>query len=503
MSDTRLQLIEDLSSYAYDPHGFVHWAFPWGEGELEGFEGPDEWQTKFLEDFSEKLKDSSKPIRFARASGHGVGKSALVAWLTLWAYTTFPGTRGLITANTEVQLKTRTWVELQKWSRLFVGSELLQLNATTLYTKAKKIDKEWRVDIIPWSEKNPSAFQGLHNKGKRLFLIFDEAAEIPKIIWEAAQGALTDENTEIFWLVFGNPSDPNFMFRECFKDGKFEKRWDYGHVDGRDSAITNKEEIAGWIEDYGEDDDFIRVRVRGVFPSAAASSFISFEKALEAARRPLILCPDDPVILGVDVARFGNDFSVIYPRQGRDARSREVEIYQGLSTTELAAKVAVAFRKHGASVAMVDGTGVGGGTVDRLRELRIPVIDVQFGAGADGIDSYEPQAKCANKRTEIWLGLRHFLNVGCIVEQIPYYRCDLTTELAQPRYTINARDELALEPKAVTKRQFGSSDAGDALACTFAMPWIEDLPEGTGLQSEVVKDYNPYDEERVYAGMIH
>lgn len=492
------ELLDDLSSFAYDPLGFVYWAFPWGEGELEGFEGPDKWQTALLERLSGKMANPQQIMRFAVASGHGVGKSALVAWITLWAYTTFPGTRGIITANTETQLRTRTWVELQKWTRLFVGTELLQLNATTLYTKGKKVNKEWRMDITPWSEKNPSAFQGMHNKGKRLVLIFDEASEIHSAIWDAASGAMTDTDTEILWFAFGNPTDPGKRFRDCFDGGRFEKRWDHVHVDGRDSAITNKELFQQWIEDYGsEDDDFVRVRVRGMFPKTAATSFISYETALAATRREITQA-EGPVILGVDVARYGDDASVIYPRQGRDAKSRMPEVYQGIDTMSLVSRVMTAYRKHGASVAMIDGTGVGSGVVDRCRQLGLNVVDVRFGAGPDGTDQWDPGTRYANKRTEIYAGLRHFLKTGSIPLNIRNYQTEFPSELASLEYNFTAKDEIKLVPKELTKKENGSPDVADALACTFALPWMEGVDLRV-VKPEVAEDYDPFAEERIYA----
>jgi len=486
------QLIEDLGSYAYDPLGFVHWAFPWGEGELAGFGGPDKWQTDLLRRLKGRMAEPEQILRFAVASGHGVGKSALVSWIALWAFSTFPGTRGIITANTETQLKTRTWVELAKWHRLFIGKDLLQLNATTLYTQGKTVDKEWRIDIIPWSEKNPSAFQGMHNKGKRLVLIMDEAAEIHRLIWEAASGAMTDSGTEILWFAFGNPTDPNEMFRDCFEGGKFARRWDSVHVDGRDSAITNKALFEQWIEDYGsEDDDFVRVRVRGLFPKAAATSFISYESALAAVTREGVVGVG-PVVLGVDVARFGDDFSVIYPRQGRDARIRAAGVNQGSETQERSKRVRAGHRRWDARVAMIDGTGVGGGVVDTCRAWGLNVVDVQFGAKPDGIERWDGDTRYGNKRTEIYGALRHFLRDGAICQHVKNYQVELPSELATLQYTFNAGDAIQLVPKAVTKKANGSPDVADALACTFAMPWVEEMPEaGTG-QAVAKAEYDPF-----------
>jgi hypothetical protein len=91
----------------------------------------------------------------------------------------------------------------------------------------------------------------MHNKGKRILIIFDEASGIPDSIWNVTEGALTDEKTEIFWFVFGNPTRNNGKFHGCFHGNSH--RWNTKQIDIRTSQLTNKKEIEQWIEDYGED----------------------------------------------------------------------------------------------------------------------------------------------------------------------------------------------------------------------------------------------------------
>ena len=496
------QMVVDLASFAYDPLGFVHWAFPWGHGPLENHKGPDRWQTYELQQLGEELHEPRGAHRFATASGHGVGKSAKVAWTNLWAFSTFPGTRGIITANTEVQLKTRTWVEMAKWFDMFVAKELFTLTATGLFARTgKSIDKQWRLDFTPWNEKNPSAFQGLHNEGKRLAITFDEASEVPPVIWEAIEGAMTDDTCEIYFWVYGNPTKADGRFRECFHGGRFASRWKHYHVDGRDSKITNKKQLDEWIEDWGLESDFVRVRVLGQFPRALGDTFISYESALEATERKIETPPDyEPLILGIDSARFGDDFSTIYPRKGRDARSRPPRIFQGLDSYDFAREVAIAFKEYQADVCMVDASGVGGPLCDNLRKLyRIPIVEVDFGSGPDGVDSHDPSTKYANKRTEIYGVLRHWLQSGAIVHTIPGYDRDLPREMSNVRYGFRESDQaLQLVPKKLTKKEFGSPDVTDALACTFAMPWMKD--HAVQIQTATVaKDYDPFSEDMIYA----
>lgn len=469
---TNDELILALGDYAFDPLGFVWFAFPWGEpGELAEAAGPEQWQIDLLTALRDGIIDLQGAIRLARTSGHGVGKSALVSWLILWAMSTRTDTIGVVTANTENQLRTKTWVQVAKWYRLFIGRQLFKLTATALLSVDPEHEKTWRFDMVPWSERNTEAFAGLHNQGRRILVIFDEASAIPDIIWEVTEGALTDRNTEIIWAVFGNPTRNTGRFRECFDTGRFAHRWNWDTIDSRSVSLTNKEQIQEWIDDYGEDHDFVRVRVLGRFPRIDGSSFIDLDLARGAVERDVK--SNANVVIGVDVARFGDDASVIYPRCGRDGSSREIEIIQGVDTMGLAARAAAAFLRHSASVCMVDSGGVGGGVVDRLRQLGIPVIEVDFGSRAEGIN-VDDGASYANKRAEIWGAMRSWLKGG----SIPSIECGvgltLVDELTGPGFTHNQKEQILLESKKDMKRRgVPSPNVADALACTFAAPEYE------------------------------
>lgn len=497
-----MTLIEELAEYSDDPLGFVIWAFPWGEpGELEDQTGPEPWQVELLEQLREGVISASEAIQLARTSGHGIGKSACVSWIILWAISTFADAKGVVTANTENQLKTKTWVELAKWYRLFLARELFRMTATALFSCDPEHEKTWRIDMVPWSERNTEAFAGLHNRNRRILVVFDEASAIPDIIWETTEGALTDKDTQIIWAVFGNPTRNKGRFRECFSGGRFSHRWKGAAIDSREVSITDKVLIDKWEKDYGEDSDFFRVRVRGVFPRVDAESFISYDLALNAVNRE-IYPQAGAVILGVDVARFGDDASVIYPRCGRDAISRPIEIYQGIDTMALAGKVAAAFLRHHATVCMVDSGGVGGGVVDRLRQLRINVIEVDFGSGPDATNA-DDGTHYANKRAEIWGAMRSWLSHGAIPAISTGENTTLVSELTAPNYGLNKKEELLLESKQdMRRRRVASPNVADALACTFAFPSFElsiYTPQDMDKRyPAIAKDYDPFDKERMY-----
>jgi hypothetical protein len=460
-------LADWLAECTHDPLKFVLEGFPWGEpGELADQDGPDIWQRDHLRTIGARLRDNpSTPIQEAIASGHGIGKSADAAWLILWAISTHEMSRGVVTANTENQLRTKTWAELAKWHRLFIGRHLFKFNATSIHAADPAHEKEWRIDAIPWSERNTEAFAGLHNKGKRVFCLYDEASAIPDIIWEVTEGALTDEETEILWLVRGNPTRNTGRFRECF--GRNRHRWITHQIDSRSSRLTNKEQISRWIEDYGEDSDFARVRVRGVFPRAGSMQLIPADIVEQARKRVAEGLVSDPVVLGVDVARHGDDQSVICIRQGRDAKSRPWRRYRNLNTMQLASEVHRVACEVRADAVFVDATGIGWGVVDRLEQLQMPhgciVYPVEFGSKPDAQWSGD-KARMAYKVDEMWWNMAQWLRKGAIPDEQ-----EIEDDLVGREYGYTTDNAIRLEKKDdMKKRGLASPDNADALALTFA-----------------------------------
>jgi hypothetical protein len=481
------QLTRFFAETKGDPYTFVMGAFPWGQGELTGHAGPEAWQHSVLDAVRDGIVDLSKAVQIAVASGHGVGKSTLVAWLILWSMATMSDTRGTITANTENQLKTKTWAELAKWYRLFLGKELFEFSATRICSRDPEHAETWRIDMVPWSERNTEAFSGLHNQGKRVLVIYDEASSIPDMVHEATEGIMTDAGTQIIWCKFGNPTRNTGRFREAF--GSLAHRWRTFRVDSREVRFSNKSQIERWIDDYGVDSDFVRVRVLGEFPRVSSCQFIPTDLVEAAMVREVRANKFDPMVIGVDVARFGDDASRIVFRRGRDARMNPSIELRGVDTMTLATRVVEEAARVHADAIFVDGGGVGGGVVDRLRQLRAHVFDVQFGAKPDRV-LLEGNASYANKRAEMYGYMREWLKTGGIE---PDTR--LRDELIATEYALNVRDAIQLERKEDLKRRLpaiGSPDWADALALTFAYPVMprqidtDDKPVG------LVSQYDPF-----------
>lgn len=498
------QLFAWLSTVRDDPLAFTMGAYPWGEPDtvLANFpDGPDTWSKELMERIRVGLLTPNEAIQEATASGHGIGKSATVAWIILWAFCTFPDTRGVITANTETQLKTKTWAEVGKWFNLcFFSRDHFTLTATALFSRDPDRERTWRIDMIPWSEKNPAAFAGLHNQGKRIILIFDEASEIPDIIWETAEGALTDIDTQILWLVFGNPTRNLGRFRECFEGGTHHDSWHTRQIDSRSVAVTNKDRFNRWIKTYGVDSDFVRIRVLGQFPRRGEMEFFSTAD-IEAAMSREVPYTDrtTPLALGVDVARFGSNNSVIFPRKGRDARSIARESYNGLSTTELSNRVFAAFERWRPDGIFIDGGGVGGGVVDQCRNMRLAVVEVQF-AGKDDITgvSYDTSGEqYANKRAAMYGALRAWLKSGALPPDP-----ELKTALLAIRYTF-LKDKILLTSKEdlMDNNPNLVLDDLDALALTFGGPLASNAFAGGDYPHKPVveSEWDPYAPERMVA----
>jgi hypothetical protein len=497
-----LQFLDDTRD---DPLEFTLGAYPWGKvgTVLEKFpDGPDEWSRALFERIRVGLLTPNAAIQEATASGHGIGKSATVAWIIMWAFCTFPDTRGTITANTETQLKTKTWAELGKWFNLsFFGREYFQLTATALFSKDPDRDRTWRIDMVPWSVKNPAAFAGLHNQGKRLLLIFDEASEIADIIWETAEGALTDVDTQIIWLVFGNPTVNSGRFRECFDGGTHHEHWHCTQIDSRTVKVTNKARFEKWIKTYGADSDFVRVRVLGQFPRRGMQEFFSVSEIEEAMSRELPYVDRTvPLAVGVDVARYGSNNSVIFPRKGRDARSIPRRTYNGISTTELSNRVFEAWLEWHADGIFIDGGGVGGGVVDQCRNMRLAVSEVQFGAKDDisGVAVSTAGETYANKRAAMYGAVRAWLRTGALPPDP-----ELKVAMLSIRYTFNNKDQIQLiskEDLMDTNPNLVLDDL-DALALTFGGPIAPSIAAGgEGPHKPIVEtEWDPFSPERMEA----
>lgn len=487
-----LELADECAKYYADPAGWAKWAFDWDYGDLKGFQGLDTWQEEFLNDVGECVTrnkfngvDPVDPIQLAVSSGHGIGKSALTAILLLWIMSTRPDCKGVVTANTSDQLRTKTWGELGKWKKRCIVGHWFEYNNgkgnMNMYHASRP--ETWRVDAQTCREENSESFAGLHAANSTPFYLFDEASAVPEKIWEVAKGGLTDG--EPMFFCFGNPTRNSGTFFECFN--RFKHRWITRQIDSRKAKMTNKKLLDEWIADYGEDSDFVRVRVRGLFPKAGDMQFIPSDAVRAAQKEEAFYDLDDPLVMGVDVGRGGGDYSVVQFRKGRDARSYPTYRIPGEKTRDsmkLVSRIVDIASQHKPDIVNIDGTGVGGPMVDRIREMGLNANEIQFG-------STSPDDHYYLMFSYIWGKMRQWLiGGGVAIKDHP----DLEAELTQREYGHNLKDQLQLESKKnMKKRGLASPDWADALALTFAVPAPpKGLSTKYGSSNKPKVDYDPF-----------
>lgn len=399
--------------------------------------------------------------RLAIRSGHGVGKSTLLAWAILWFMATRFPAKIPCTANTAAQLYDVLWAELAKWHRRMLPelAEMFEWKGERFELRASP-NESFAVARTARKEQ-PEAFQGFHSEN--LLLIADEASGVDNAIFEAGGGAMSTKGAKT--ILASNPTRNDGFFFEAF-NGKARHLWTPFHVPCSASQYADPKYAADIELQYGKDSDYYRVRVMGNFPIASEMQFIPITIVDEAMVREPMPFMTDPLILGVDVARFGDDQSVICPRKGRDARTLPWKRFRNVDTMTLASAVAELYSSWRADAVFVDGGGVGGGVVDRLRQLSVPVVEVQFGGKADriAVGTGAESAAYANKRAEMWGGMRDWLKGGAIPDD-----AQLKADMIGTQYGFDNKNQIILERKEdMKKRGLASPDLADALAITFA-----------------------------------
>lgn len=404
---------------------------------------PDKWQE-------EALAAIATHNRLAVASGHGVGKTALTSWLIHWFMATRPNPQVVVTANTKNQLDSKTWRELAKWNQRAINGHWFTHTATRFFLKESP--DTWFASAIPWTENNSEAFAGTHED--HVLNLFDEASAIPDAIWEVVEGSMTTGGAK--WAAFGNPTRNTGRFRECW--GRFRHRWSTMQVDSRTAKQADKAQIAAWIADYGLDSDFVKVRVLGEFPSQSANQFISGADVDACRKYGAEGYQDLPKILAADIARFGDDQSVIAKRQGR--KVEPLISWRGLDLMASADRIAEEIDNWSPDAVVIDETGIGSGVVDRLRQMNYEVFGFNGGETPKDRDTYR------NKRVEVWGLMRDALRERI---QLPD-DAELAADLIGPEYGFTPTQQLQLERKEdMKKRGLASPDKADALAMTWAV----------------------------------
>lgn len=482
--DLEDQLIEDIGGFYEDPLGYVLYNFPWGvKGTpLEGKKLRN-WQRKFLIAWGEEIKERGfdgimpvLPVELSVSSGHGTGKSALSSMIIKFIYDTRPNSRGTVTANTMTQLQTKTWAELGKWHRMSLTEHWASYHNTRGNMKIYDPNNPEGhcCHAYTCDKDNSESFAGQHADGSTSYYLFDEASNVPDIIWEVSDGGMV--GGEPMRFTFGNPTRNTGRFREAHR--KKRARIICFTIDSRDVEGSNNALFDIWVEEYGEDSDFVRVRVRGIFPRSSAMQLISEEDVENAQKIAPVSFADDPLILGVDIARFGDDQTVLTWRRGRDASSIKSIAIRSRDTMQVASLIMRHARGSDHTVqqisdmVFIDDGGVGGGVVDRCLMLGLTCVGVNFASspvGAIGMTRVSGE-RYANRRAEMWGCMASWLHEGGSIDEKDG---EMRDDLVAVQYGYNSRNEILLESKeAMKKRGESSPDRADALALTFAEPVI-------------------------------
>lgn len=435
----------------------------------------DNWQALVAADVAAEPKVAVK-------SGQGVGKTALEAGLILWFLVCRPYSKVIATAPTMQQLYDILWAEISKWLNTSKIQNLLTWTKTKVYMNG---DSE-RWFATAKTATKPENMQGFHED--HMLIVVDEASGVADSIMEAIIGTLSGADNKL--LLMGNPNRIEGVFYDAFN--KDRDKYKTHTVSSRESKRTNKDNIEMIESKYGKDSDVVRVRIDGQFPKGALDSFISLETVELACSSGNKIPQDDieaakTLHIGVDVARFGDDKTVITPRIS--TKVFEFRKYSKKSTMETAGNVLSCCKEYMKRfpnikycTIKVDDTGVGGGVTDRLNEVikeeRLPYRVIPVNNGESAKDDYY-----FNLGSQIWGTVKELLetNFSNIMQgkkdvaiELPYDD-EMIKQLSVRRYHMTSRGKIQLESKKEMKeRGIGSPDTADSLTLAMYEPdtWI-------------------------------
>lgn len=500
------EILTQVLALKDDPVGFVHYAYPWGRPgtPFANFTGPRKWQLEEFERIGEHVRkqrfadDNGLPLevwRSAYASGRGPGKSAFFGMLAHWHMSTRIGAPTTVAANTESQLRTKTFPEFAVWfgsainSHWFTVEQLRITPAPWLLELVRKLPEEGGMGIDPrywyvagqmWSADNPDAFAGAHNP-YGMMVLFDEGAGIPSPIWNVTEGFFTEINPYRFWLSASQMRHREGRFYELFNDPQMGEGWRTRTLSTRGMEGVDQTLVEGQIRRYGEDSDFVRVEIMGLAPRTSEDQFIPWDAVRAAQQNELQPDVGEPLILGVDPAPRGRTAWCF--RQGRNARdccgSATQGAWEGLDNVQIAEAIIKLDMKYRPDAICID-FGMGTGVIDYLKRKRTygRVHEVKFGAAA-----FAKQSEWGSHAAELWSKVRDWLPGG-MIRKDDGSKGTLSQQLTDRGWRWSGREDnkKILETKEdLGKRGVKSPDDADALACTFEVnPPRADQMKGRG-----------------------
>lgn len=391
--------------------------------------------------------------RVAIRSGHGVGKTACLAWAILWWMCTHYRCRVPCTAPTQHQLDDILWPEIAKWLRGSALAQFVEWTKTRLWVKG--YDEEWFA--VPQSCSKPENLQGFH--GDSVLFVVDEAAGVDESIWPVIMGALSTEGSKL--VMAGNPTRTAGTFFDAFHK---DRALYYSHrFSSEESKLVSPEFITDVARRYGRDSNVYRVRVLGAFPTAEPDTLMPLDLVESAVERKV--AGGDKIEIGVDPARYGDDESVVAWRVGN--RIMPVLGFHGINTVRLTGEIVRLVRDirdeypdYGGISVKVDDTGVGGGVTDQLEDqadaLNIDVVPVNNGDAGD--DEYTDYG------SRLWCEFKQALGEVSLPDDP-----DLIAQLSTRKYSVRPDGRIKIERKEdMKKRGLRSPDRADAVVLALA-----------------------------------
>lgn len=414
--------------------------------------------------------------RVSAKSGKGIGKTSSVSFLILWFLCCFENPKIIATAPTFPTLESALWPEIGLWLQKSLIKDVFTHTSTQLYLKESPTNWWAR----PRTATKKENMQGLH--APNMLVIADEASAIPDDIHEALDTTLTSRNNK--YVLIGNPTQTSGPFYDSFN--KFRKKWFNLTFNAEESPFVKKEQIDYFAEKYGKHHDLYLVNIKGEFPSGSPEAFIPLSDVHAAVVRNHELDKRGDIEIGLDVARFGDDLTVLYWRYGNKVYPAKTLAKSSIiESTNLVYDTVKEIRNitgyDGLIRVKVDDTGVGGGVVDLLKDDRqhnIEVVPCNFGGG--GNDKYQ------NEATVMWANVKDNIRyIGLPDDE------QLIEQLSSRRWKISPNGKIAIEPKSDYKKEFKCSpDRADALILCFASKKPERLVIRTfdPLDGSIVKD---------------
>lgn len=446
---------------------------------------PDRWQDHAL-----ALISKPETQRLAMKACKGPGKTSVLAWILLWFICTRWEAKVGATSITEGNIDANLWPEIYKWH-----SRSPYLVAAFTWTRtryARKGNPNWFADKRTWpktgnAEQQADALAGFH--ADHVMFILDESGGIPQAVMVTAEAVLANaEVGEAKVVQSGNPTHTSGpLYRACTADRRL---WEVVTITGdpndpNRSPRISKKWAQQMIDSYGPDNPWVLVNVFGEFPPASINALLGVEDVEAAMRRRL----DSDVWtwaqkrLGVDVARFGDDRTILFPRQG--LMSWLPATLRNVRTTQISARAAKMINELGTELTFVDTTFQWGkGVVDQLLAAGFPCVEVNYAGRANN-------PRFANIRSEMYWNGAEAIKGGAVLPHIP----ELIPELTEVTYTLTPKGQFLLEPKELLKERIGlSPDMADAYMQTYTIPEQPgEMMQRLKGRSTALRDADPYE----------